>query len=47
MKLAKNINDFLAKTFLYNVIFYQVLNVFKFLKMFNILWKIVFWNKQK
>ena len=33
-KLAKNIkNGFIAKTFLYNVLFYQILMLLKFLKI--------------
>ena len=40
MKLAKNIKkEFLAKTFLYNVIFYQIFLLFKFLKISYVLLK--------
>ena len=41
MKLAKNIKkDFKTKTFLYNVIFYQVLILSKFLKISCVLLEI-------
>ena len=37
MKLAKNKKKILSKNFLYYVTFYQILRLFKFLKIFYVL----------